>query len=84
MKVKVTVTITYETHLRLEDYADAMGDDGAVRFKREEEILEHELELAKYDDGNSDLVDAAIGSGNISDVKIEKIEETAEAKEEAA
>lgn len=77
MKVRVTATLTYETDLHLEDYDNF--DDAP---KTEDEIIAWELQ--QVDEQNSDMLDIAAFGGDYSDVKIERIEEDAPAKAEAA
>jgi hypothetical protein len=81
MKVKITATVTLETDLEPEWYE---GVENAP--KTDDEIIAWELKQASSGDQEADttLVDALIQEGEISDFKIEKIEEASPAQSEAA
>ena len=81
MKVKITATVTYETDLELDWYENV--DNGP---KTNDEIIAWELEQASSDavDADDTLLDALMLNGEISDFKIEKIEEASPAQSEAA
>jgi hypothetical protein len=81
MKVKVTATITYETELLPEHYEAVEADE---RPTTDDEIIAYEL--ADLDgEYASSLEEGLMECGELSDIKIEKLEETAApAAEEAA
>jgi hypothetical protein len=78
MKVKVTTTLTLETDLTLDDYADF--EDGP---KTEAEMIPWEVSYAMDNPDESDLVAILLSDGEISNFKIEKMENTAAAEEAA-
>jgi hypothetical protein len=78
MKVKVTTTLTLETDLTLEDYADF--EDGP---KTEDEMIPWEVSYARDNPDESDLVAILLSDGEISNFKIEKMEDAAAAEEAA-
>lgn len=75
MKIKLTATLTYETDVDLEDYAEFENAP-----QTEADIIA--WELRQVSEGDSDLLDVAAFDGEISNVKIEEIE--ADEKAEAA
>jgi hypothetical protein len=82
MKVKVTATISYETELGPELY-----DSVENAPETDDEIIAWELKQAANIadvDADTTLYDAVMMSGEISDFKIEKIEEASPAQSEAA
>jgi hypothetical protein len=72
MKVKLTVTITLETELYPEDYAS----DGITT---EEAIIAYETQKMMEEPYDSELLEQAFDEGGVASVKIEKVEERAEA-----
>jgi hypothetical protein len=78
MKVKVTATLTLETELSPEDYADVAGVD------TDDAIIAFELEQMRGEPWDSSLGEALLHEGELSNIKIEKIEEAAQAQSEAA
>jgi hypothetical protein len=75
MKVKVTATVTLETELFPEDYGEAVGSDDAV--------IAFELQQMRDEPWESSLGNELLTSGELSGVKIEKIE-ASPAQEKAA
>jgi hypothetical protein len=73
MKVKITATITYETELTPDCY-DYLGEAAP---KTDDDMLA--VELHELESGDSALTASLLEVGDLSDIKIEKIEEKAEA-----
>jgi hypothetical protein len=80
MKVKITATVTLETELHREDYADVKGLDATS----DAEIIDFEFEQMRDEPWDSGLVSQLMSEGELSAVKIEKIEEASPAQSEAA
>lgn len=70
MRVRITGKVTYETELSPEDYANVKG----VTIKTDDDILAFER---RQDSGG--LVEAMLYVGELSDVKIEKIDDATKA-----
>ena len=80
VKVKITATITYETELTWEDYTKQVNPP-----KTDDEILAFERDQWKADGSDSEIAVLLFCNGELSDFKIEKVEDTAApAAEEAA
>ena len=77
MKVRITAKMAYEFELHPHDYADVEG----VSIKTDDDILA--FERLQVEEQNSGLIEGLFEAGELSDVTIEKIEETEE-KEDAA
>jgi hypothetical protein len=75
MKVKVTATLTLETEIFPSDYADVEG----MNAKNVDEIIEYEIETIVDEPWDSSLGEELLQNGHLSNVKIEKIEDKAEA-----
>jgi hypothetical protein len=79
MKVKITTTLVLETELQRDWY-----DDGDGVTMSEDEIIAWETQRAKKTPEESALLEEVISDGEISDFKIEKVEDTSTAQEQAA
>jgi hypothetical protein len=77
MKVKITATITLETELEPWHYEAVEGGP-----KTDDEIIPYEMRSLA--DGDSTLTEGLFEDGELSNIKIEKIEEAAQAQSEAA
>lgn len=76
MKVKITATVTYETEIFPEDYAD----DGIIG---EDAVIAYEIQRMYDVPYESDLVFETCDNGQLSNIKIEKIEDADQAQEAA-
>lgn len=78
MKVKITATVSLETEVYPEDYSD-LGSNPTV-----DQIISFELKQMQDSPYECAMGEQLMTDGNLSDIKIEKVQEAAPAQPEAA